>query len=64
MANTPDLYDQPEEIIEQYVTRAFDQLVNSGRISLVDEPMEEHSEFGLVNEVAQELFEEEHSNDK
>lgn len=59
-----NLYDQSGDVIDKYVMRAFNQLTNSGRISLMDEPMEEHRDIELVHEVAQELFEEENSNVK
>ncbi|MFM8269908.1 MAG: hypothetical protein ACKN9V_06930 [Pseudomonadota bacterium] len=52
-----DLFDQKEEVIEEYMELSFNKLTASGRIFMADIPMEEHQDFDLVTAVAQELYE-------
>lgn len=61
---TKDLFDEADEVIEQYIERAYEKLVGSGFLPLVDEPIEDSPKFDLVCEVAQELYEDFLDNNK
>lgn len=52
-----NLYDQSQDTIDQYEEKAYNILLNSGTIKLVDEPLEDTEYVERVYELAQELWE-------
>jgi hypothetical protein len=48
-----------EDVQQKYIQKAYDNLVDSGFLPFVDEPIEDSPKFDWVCEVAQEMYEEE-----
>lgn len=52
----PNLYDQPQDIIEKFEAKAYFMLVDIGLIQLADKPIEDLSHVERIYELAEELF--------
>lgn len=52
----PDLYNEADEVIALYETKAQRKLEQSARIPFVDEPIEDSKHYDLVCQVANEMW--------
>lgn len=58
------MFHQLEESLqEEYIEKAYHNLVDSAFLILIDEPIEDNKQYDLICQIAEELYDQEEIND-